>query len=682
MTTAPRRSTGDMQEYLDRMKTVLAEIEAEQASMIRSTPTSARGQAPSPTRLPPSPQPLPRSPGPPKSSPQPPHLSPSLLGNANLSASLSTLTSDLEALSGHWASTPRGDRGPKAQRLSHYQVWVKSPDTLRARRRTFPGSLGESTPRHLLEEADPARAGHASEADGRDGLPGGSGSTPCKAAPASIQEAAGMPAATATSGLQGTGLLVEAVALSTITETELTGETRLPQTGTGVHEVETTSAWEAAGSPDVGTAILDDLGGHHDQEPGPVDQQAAASREESPSASASTAPEAAFTDADTASSGEESAPGSPAAGIAVLQELSRDPVAGAPGPAVEPEPGAELPSGCPTPVDRIDLISPPVCLSCLPQPGPTSTPVEAGPGQTGSPNQHNPNVTAAGSTERDGVLSESSSGGSSGADGAEDVGPRPSPPCSQQPPLQAPPQQRLQALSRLKQRAAARHTSVLSSAQRSRSASPEVGPPPGDAAAHAPGSAALPHRATRLAPSPVLLTDAGTQVLDTPAASSPTVAAKPFLKRRTSAVQSQRLDWSGVGPRTTTKLDPNLILDRTPGSSRSNSSAGTPTARALQGGGRRGGVLEKGPTSLAGPCEAPASPTGEALHALLPPGRRASGAGLRRPRAPRAGLPAADLWVAGGAVAEAGPAAAENPLGDLLQQMDGLLSDVQRHIRG
>ncbi len=29
--------------------------------------------------------------------------------------------SDLEALSGHWASTPRGDRGPKAQRLSHYQ---------------------------------------------------------------------------------------------------------------------------------------------------------------------------------------------------------------------------------------------------------------------------------------------------------------------------------------------------------------------------------------------------------------------------------------------------------------------------------------------------------------------------------------------------------------------------------
>lgn len=119
-----------------------------------------------------------------------------------------------------------------------------------------------------------------------------------------------------------------------------------------------------------------------------------------------------------------------------------------------------------------------------------------------------------------------------------------------------------------------------------------------------------------------------------------------------------------------------------PGSSRSNSSADTPTARALQGGGRRGGVLEKGPTSLAGPCEAPASPTGEALHALLPPGRRASGAGPRRPRASRAGLPAADLWVAGGAVAEAGPAAAENPLGDLLQQMDGLLSDVQRHIRG
>ncbi len=100
---------------------------------------------------------------------------------------------------------------------------------------------------------------------------------------------------------------------------------------------------------------------------------------------------------------------------------------------------------------------------------------------------------------------------------------------------------------------------------RSRSVSPEVGPPPGDAAAHAPGSAALPHRATRLAHSPVLLTDAGTQILGTPSASSPTVAAKPFLKRRTSAVQSQRLDWSGVGPRTTTKLDPNLILDRTPG---------------------------------------------------------------------------------------------------------------------
>ncbi|KFM26569.1 hypothetical protein F751_2156 [Auxenochlorella protothecoides] len=478
-----------MQEYLDRMKTVLAEIEAE----------------------------------------QPPH-SPSLPGSANLSASLSTLTSDLEALSGHWASTPRGDRGPKAQRLSHYQVWVKSPDTQRARRRTFPGSLGESTPRHLLEEADPARAGHASEADGRDGLPGGSGGTPCKAAPASIQEAAGMPAAAATSGLQGTALLVEAVALSTITETELTGETRLPQTGTGGLEVESMSAWEAAGSPDVGTAILDDLGGHHDQEPAPVDQQAAASREESPSASASTAPEAAFTDADTASSGEESAPGSAAAGIAVLQELSRDLAAGAPGPAVEPEPHAELPSGCPTPVDRIDLISPPVFLTCLPQPGPTSTPEEAGPGQTGSPNQHNPNITGAGSTERDGVLSEGSSGGSSGADGAEDVGPRPSPPCSQQPPLQAPPQQRLQALSRLKQRAAARHTSVLSSAQR-----------------------------------PVLLTDAGTQILGTPSASWPTVAAKPFLKRRTSAVQSQRLDWSGVGPRTTTKLDPNLILDRTPG---------------------------------------------------------------------------------------------------------------------
>lgn len=437
-----------------------------QASMIRSTPTSARGQAPSPIRLPPSPQQLPRPPGPPKSSPQPPHLSPSLPGSANLSASLSTLTSDLEALSGHWASTPRGDRGLKAQRLSHYQVWVKSPDTQRARRRTFPGSLGESTPRHLLEEADPARAGHASEADGRDGLPGGSGGTPCKAAPASIQEAAGMPAAAATSGLQGTALLVEAVALSTITETELTGETRLPQTGTGGHEVETMLAWEAAGSPDVGTAILDDLGGHRDQEPAPVDQQAAASREESPSASASTAPEAAFTDADTASSGEESAPGSPAAGIAVLQELSRDLVAGAPGPAVEPEPRAELPSGCPTPVDRIDLISPPVFLTCLPQPGPTSTPEEAGPGQTGSPNQHNPNITGAGSTERDGVLSEGSSGGSSGADGAEDVGPRPSLPCSQQPPLQAPPQQRLQALSRLKQRAAARHTSVLSSAQR------------------------------------------------------------------------------------------------------------------------------------------------------------------------------------------------------------------------
>lgn len=32
--TAPRRSTGDMQEYLDRMKTVLAEIEAEQVDEV------------------------------------------------------------------------------------------------------------------------------------------------------------------------------------------------------------------------------------------------------------------------------------------------------------------------------------------------------------------------------------------------------------------------------------------------------------------------------------------------------------------------------------------------------------------------------------------------------------------------------------------------------------------------
>lgn len=51
----------------------------------------------------------------------------------------------------------------------------------------------------------------------------------------------------------------------------------------------------------------------------------------------------------------------------------------------------------------------------------------------------------------------------------------------------------------------------------------------------------------------------------TAAHQEPAPQPKPFLRRRSTAVPPHKLDWSKVESRISTKLDPNFILDRSPG---------------------------------------------------------------------------------------------------------------------